>query len=139
MIGHPEMLRGIGMPRPPCRRGIVLRAEHRLALPVAGRAQAGPFPDQRREPGIASEMAIDGSDVGTEIEYAADPRHDGRQRLYRGEVDSDEHRVTLGEMRHRDAAALAVEVDAAMPDVLSIHSVPGVARNESADSIPAQS
>src|SRR5690349_17748902 len=85
-IGHPEMLCGTGVPRPPGRRDICLRDRHRLALPVAGRAQAGPLPDQRREPGIASEMAVDGGDVGAEIEHAADPRYDGRQRLYRGEA-----------------------------------------------------
>ncbi len=28
---------------------------------------------------IASEVAVDGGDVGTEIEHAADPRHDSRQ------------------------------------------------------------
>ena len=65
--------------------------------PIARGAQAGPLPDQRREPGIASEMAVDGGDVGAEIEHAADPRYDGRQRLYRGEAGA--RIVTSTELR----------------------------------------
>src|SRR6201999_927908 len=64
-VGHPEVLHRIGMPRPPSRGGTVLRADHRLILPVSWRTQARPFPDQRREPGIASKMTVDGRDVGT--------------------------------------------------------------------------
>ena len=42
-------------------------------------------------------------------------------------------------MSHCDAAALAVESTLRCQTSLSIHSMPGIARNESADSIPDQS
>src|ERR1700729_2607733 len=72
MGGHPEMLGGIGVPRPPGWGNVVLRRDdHRLALPVAGRAQAGALGDQWRELGIAGEVAVDGEDVGAQIEHAA--------------------------------------------------------------------
>src|SRR3982075_3418676 len=65
MGGHPEMLGGIGVPGPPRWRGIVLRWNaHRLALPTTGSAQAGTLGDQRRQLGIAGEVAVDGDDVG---------------------------------------------------------------------------
>src|SRR4029077_2198182 len=65
MGGHPEMLGGVGVPRPPGGWDVVLRGDdHRLALPVAGSAQAGTLADQRRELGVAREMTVDGGDVG---------------------------------------------------------------------------
>src|SRR5277367_2116165 len=68
MGGHPEMLGGIGVPRPPCRRGVVVRRDdRRLALPVARRTQAGTLGDQWRELGIAREVAVDGGDVGAQV------------------------------------------------------------------------
>src|SRR5260370_41033059 len=67
MGGHPEMLGGVGVPRPPGGWDVVLRHDdHRLALPVAGSAQAGALGDQRCELGIAGEVAVDGDDVGAE-------------------------------------------------------------------------
>src|SRR6266849_3560036 len=81
MGSHPEMLGGIGMPGSPgARRVIVDGGDERLALPVARRAQAGTLGDQRRELGIAREMAGDGGDVGAEIEHAANAGHEGGQR-----------------------------------------------------------
>src|SRR5215208_557034 len=69
MVGHPEMLMSVGVPRPPSGRGIVLYDSHGLALPVARGTQARALPDQRRELGVARKMAVDGGDVGAEIEH----------------------------------------------------------------------
>src|SRR3954453_3567186 len=60
MVRHPEMLGGIGMPGPPGRRRVGIDRGHGLAVPFAGRAQAGPLGDQRRQLGVLGEMAADG-------------------------------------------------------------------------------
>ena len=55
--------------------------------------------------------------------------HDRGQGLP-GEVDGDHHRIARRQMGDRDAALLAVEIDAAMPQVFrSTHSTAGVARD----------
>src|SRR5258708_24511902 len=74
MGSHPEMLGGIGMPRPPGGGDVVLAHDkHRLALPVTGRAQAGTLGNQRCKLGIAREVAADGGDVGAQIEHTSHP------------------------------------------------------------------
>src|SRR3954468_1278662 len=73
MVRHPEMLCGIGVPGPPRRRRARIDRGHRLAVPFAGRPQAGAPGDQRRELGILGEVAADGGDVGAEIEHPLDP------------------------------------------------------------------
>src|SRR5229473_2734470 len=76
MGGHPEMLGGIGVPRPPRGWGVVLRCnDHRLAFPVTGSAQAGTLGDQRCELGIAGEVAGDGDEALLAIELDAAMPH----------------------------------------------------------------
>src|ERR1700754_1120025 len=58
--GEPQMLFGIGVPRPPRGRGPAVEiGGGDLAVPVARRAYARAPGNQRRELGIAREMAVD--------------------------------------------------------------------------------
>src|SRR5690242_15963436 len=93
MVRHPEMLGGIGVPRPPGRRHVGVYGGDRLAVPFAGRPQAGPLGDQRRQLGILREMAADGGDVGAEIEHPLHPRDDGGEGAHLREADRDRHRI----------------------------------------------
>src|SRR5690349_20518016 len=60
MSGHPQMLFCVGVPRAPGLRHLGVECDRDITVPVAGRAQAGPLGDQRRELGIARQMLVDG-------------------------------------------------------------------------------
>src|SRR5215469_1443077 len=88
--GKPQMLLGIGVPRPPGGRRLAVEVgSGDLTVPVAGSAHARPPGDQRCELGIAREMAIDGDDIGAEIEHALYARYDGGQGAHLWKADSD--------------------------------------------------
>ena len=137
MIGHPEVLHGIGVPRPPCRRAIALHDWHRLALPVAGRARPGRFLKSARA-WDRVQMAVDGRDVGT--------RSNTRRTwaTMAGSAFTRKRMVASTALRSGKCATATLPC---LPSTSmrrcqtswSIHSVPDVARNESAASMPGQS
>src|SRR5258708_38858432 len=86
--GEPQMLFGVSVPRPPgggCP-GVEIGGGD-LAVPVSGGTHTRTFRDERRELRVAREMAIDGEDIGTEIEHALHTRDDGGQGAHFGEAD----------------------------------------------------
>jgi hypothetical protein len=65
------------------------RAHRELeAIPAAGRAQAGPLGDQRRQQRVLCQMRVDRRDVGAKVEHAADAPDDGGQGAHRREADA---------------------------------------------------
>jgi hypothetical protein len=83
------------------------------AVPAAGGAEAGALSYKGSEDGIAGEMVVDGFDIGTEIEEAADASDDGGQEADVGEADADVEALALGEVGDLDAAHGSVDFDCA--------------------------
>src|SRR5260370_19177671 len=95
--GKPQMLFGVSVPRPPgggCP-GVEIGGGD-FAVPVAGRTHARPLGNQWRELRIAREMAVDGENIGAEVEYALHaPDHRGQGPPLR-EANGDGHGDALG-------------------------------------------
>jgi hypothetical protein len=80
------------------------------AIPSAGGAQAWTFCYQRREQGIAGEVAIDCFDVGTEVEEAAYATYYCWQSSDFGKQDGDGKALVTRRMRYFDAADSAIDL-----------------------------
>ncbi len=78
------------------------------AVPAAGRAQAGPLRDQRRQQRILRQVRADRRDVGAEVEHAADAPDDGGQGAHRGEADGRVEAGLLRQVADLDRAGQAI-------------------------------
>src|SRR5258708_31827300 len=61
-------------------------------------------------------MLVDGLDVGTQVEEAANTCDDGGEKFDVGKTDSDAKTLTLGEMLNFDGADGAFDLDGAVID-----------------------
>ena len=94
------------------------RADRQLeAIPGAGHAQTRSRLDQRRQRRILGEMGGDGKRIGGQVEDAAQPRDDDRQRRQLGKADARPQRVSPRRPDGDDSLP-AVELDGSRVTVL---------------------
>jgi hypothetical protein len=108
------------------------------AVPTAGGPQAWALRNQGSEHGITGEMVVDGFDVGSEVEEAADASDDGGQEADVWEEDVDGEALARREMGHFNAAGDFVDLGGAEIAVVydDFDTCDGAGSEEAEDGVP---